>query len=48
MLKRDIFIGIIIFILFAIGLVMTLENIHKNSEQKKDISWTTEPYFVIN
>ncbi|HOI59917.1 MAG TPA: hypothetical protein PKU93_01180 [Candidatus Pacearchaeota archaeon] len=29
MLKRDIFIGIIIFILFVIGLVSTLENIDK-------------------
>ncbi|MDD4662121.1 MAG: hypothetical protein PHG24_02465 [Candidatus Pacebacteria bacterium] len=29
MLKRDIFIGLVIFMLFAIGLVFTLENINE-------------------
>lgn len=34
MLKRDLFIGIIIFVLFAIGIIMTIENI--KAEQKTE------------
>jgi len=36
MLKRDIFIGIVIFILFVIGLTMTIENIQEEQNHKKN------------
>lgn len=37
MLKRNLFIGLVIFILFAIGLVLTVENINEkqNSLEEK-------------
>jgi len=35
MLKRDIFIGFIIFMLFAIGFVMTLENIQEKQNAEE-------------
>jgi len=37
MLKRDIFISIVIFILFVIGLIMTIENIQEEQNHKKDV-----------
>lgn len=37
MLKRNLFIGLVIFILFTIGLVLTVENINEkqNSLEEK-------------
>jgi len=40
MLKRDLFISLVIFILFAIGLVLTVENINEkqNASEEKIVN----------